>query len=95
MKSDLAAAFGERLAGIVLFGSEARGGADPDSDIDVLVLLEGKVDFGADLRMAVQATYPLSLEVDRPIDPIPASRQTYEAQRYPLYRNARKEGVAA
>ena len=33
--------YGERLAGTVLYGSEARGTAQPDSDIDVLILLSG------------------------------------------------------
>lgn len=29
---------------MILFGSRARGDADPDSDMDVLVVLEGPVD---------------------------------------------------
>ncbi len=37
IKSALCEAFGDRLKGVILFGSEARGDARPDSDIDVLV----------------------------------------------------------
>jgi len=44
VKARLAAAFGERLKGVILYGSEARGAAEPDSDIDFLVLLDGPVD---------------------------------------------------
>ena len=40
LKERLSAAYGERLHAVVLFGSEARGDARPDSDIDVLVVLE-------------------------------------------------------
>ncbi len=40
----LEACYGERLKRIVLFGSQARGDADPESDIDVLVVLAGLVD---------------------------------------------------
>jgi uncharacterized protein len=31
--------FGERVVGIILFGSKARGESSPESDIDVLVIL--------------------------------------------------------
>lgn len=37
----LAAHFGERLKLIVLFGSQSRGEARPDSDHDIFVLIEG------------------------------------------------------
>ena len=41
---------GERLPlhAMILFGSRARGDADPDSDMDVLVILKGPVDAVAD-----------------------------------------------
>ena len=42
--------YGARLKGVVLFGSRARGDVDDDSDLDLLVLLEGPVDFGTELR---------------------------------------------
>lgn len=37
----LAAGLGDRLVGVVLFGSRARGDHRPDSDWDVLVIAEG------------------------------------------------------
>ena len=40
LKERLAAAYGARLHAVVLFGSEVRGDARPDSDIDVLAVLE-------------------------------------------------------
>ena len=46
----LESAYGARLRGIVLYGSEARGDAGPDSDIDLLVLLEGPVDWVVETR---------------------------------------------
>jgi predicted nucleotidyltransferase len=39
IKRRLVAAHGRRLRGVVLYGSEVRGEARPDSDLDVLVLL--------------------------------------------------------
>lgn len=36
--------YGPRLAGLVLHGSVARGTAEPESDIDLLVLLRDEID---------------------------------------------------
>lgn len=95
MKALLAEALGPRLRGIVLYGSEARGDAQPDSDIDVLVLLHGPVQFGRDLRTCIHALYPLVLEIERPIHAKPASLDLYQAQEFALYRNAKREGILA
>ena len=51
IKTPLAEAFAQRLCGVVLYGSEARGNAEPDSDIDVLVLLAAPFDYGKDLTV--------------------------------------------
>ena len=47
IKSCLQAVYGDRLRGVVLYGSEARGEATPDSDVDILVLLTGPVALAA------------------------------------------------
>ena len=95
VKSDLQSAFGERLRGVVLYGSEARGDAEPDSDIDFLILLEGPLDYWADLRTSIHALYPLVLELERPIDATPADVRDYQAERWPLYREVKREGIPA
>jgi predicted nucleotidyltransferase len=44
--------YGSRLVRVVLFGSQARDKAEPDSDIDVMLVLQGAVTAvqdGADL----------------------------------------------
>lgn len=95
IKDLLQPVFGERWAGLVLFGSEARGESQPDSDVDLLVLLHGPVDDDQDEWTCIRVLYPLVLELDRPIHTVPVDVAVYEAQEYPLYRNARKEGIVA
>ena len=93
MKRRLVEAYGSRLQNLVLYGSEARGEAHPDSDIDVLVILRGPIRLWDDLRAAVRALYPLSLLWDRPITPLPVDADEYSELDCPLYRSARKEGI--
>ena len=95
IKRRLTLVHGPRLRGVILYGSEARGDAEPDSDVDILVLLDDPVDFGEDLERNLDAVYPLSLEIGRQISALPASATQYETFDCPLYRNIRREGVAA
>lgn len=93
IRQRLVNAHGRRLRGIVLYGSEVRGEARPDSDIDILVLLDGPIDYGTDLRTNINALYDLVLALERPISAKPVDLAAYEAAEYPLYRNAKSEGV--
>ena len=95
IRSDLEAAYGSRLRLVVLYGSEARGEARPDSDIDVLVLLDEVADYGRELRRCIDALYPLALECERPISPTPVAIREYTTVDCPLYRRAHAEGIAA
>jgi predicted nucleotidyltransferase len=93
VKARLQAVYGDRLRGVVLYGSEARGDAESDSDIDLLVLLEGEVQLGRDARTIIDAVYPLMIKMGRPIHAQPVEVADFEAGQYALYRNARREGV--
>jgi predicted nucleotidyltransferase len=93
IKKRLEAAFGDRLRGVLIYGSEARGESGPDSDIDVMVLLEGPVHLWEDIGRCVDATYPLTLEIGRPIHPDPVDVAEFEKGDFAIYRNAKAEGV--
>lgn len=89
----LAERYGPRLAGLVLYGSVARGGADEESDLDLLVLLQGDFDFFQELDRLTSVLYPVQLDADRHISALPVSLADFERGTLQLYRNAAREGV--
>src|SRR5437763_9618673 len=93
IKSCLQAVYGDRLRGVVLYGSEARGEATPDSDVDILVLLAGPVALGRDLHTIIETLYPLQLEMDRVLEAFPVDETDYLRGEYVWYRNVQKEGI--
>ena len=94
LKERLSEAYGERLHAVVLFGSEARGDARPDSDImAVLDTLSG--DYGDELERGLAAVYPVALRIGRRVSVKPLARDEYEHGDSPLLREVRRSGVAA
>lgn len=95
LKERLAAAYGDRLYAVVLFGSEARGDAGPDSDIDLLAVLETLTgDYGDELERGLAAVYPVALRLGRRVSAKPLTREEYERGDSPLLREVRRSGVA-
>ncbi|MCC6558809.1 MAG: nucleotidyltransferase domain-containing protein [Polyangiaceae bacterium] len=71
--------FGERLRELRLFGSYARGEAHEDSDVDVLVLVDGLTDLEIGV-VADHATYTM-IDTGVPISPLPMSTERLEQLR--------------
>ncbi len=87
-------AFGGRFRGVYLYGSRARGDHRPNSDLDLLVLLDGPISLARDIGTAVDALYPLQLQVDYPIHTLPVTAEHFESGERLLFRNVAREGVA-
>ncbi len=86
--------YGERLCQIMLFGSYARGEARPDSDIDVLVVLQGAVNPGQEVVKISGFLAELSLEYDKVISCLFIDEFRFSTRQGPLLRNVRQEGIA-
>jgi predicted nucleotidyltransferase len=85
--------YGERLSKLVLFGSQARGDAEEDSDIDVLVVLKGDVTETEELEATNKLTAAISLKHDVVVSCVFVSEARYLTHRSPLLLNVRREGV--
>ncbi|MFB6215840.1 MAG: nucleotidyltransferase domain-containing protein [Candidatus Aenigmatarchaeota archaeon] len=85
---------GEKADDIILYGSYARGEADADSDVDVLIVWNGDLSKGRE-RAAELATEAL-VKHDTVISPKVVSPKNYEAMKemkLPFIENVRNEGV--
>ena len=87
--------YGQRLAHLVLFGSHARGDAEPGADVDVLVVLRGSVSPGEEIARAGPITAALSLKHDLVLSCTFVSQERYETEQSPLLINVRREGAPA
>lgn len=85
--------YGDRFGGLLLYGSAARGRQDPESDIDLLVLLWGDFEYFAELRTIIRLLDPVQLDSERLISARPAPAREVELGSINLYRNALEEGV--
>jgi len=87
--------YGKRLEKMLLFGSRARGDAEPGSDIDVLVVLKGPVGPGAEILKTGEIKASLSLKYNVVVSCTFISSDRYASEQSPLLLNIRREGIPA
>jgi predicted nucleotidyltransferase len=95
LQSRLAAIYGERLRSLHLFGSYARAEAGPESDVDVLIVLDEVGSYMAEVRRTGAVISELSLAHDVTITPVFVTDQHWSAADTPFLRNVRAEGRPA
>jgi predicted nucleotidyltransferase len=86
--------YGDALKEVYLYGSYARGDAQPESDIDVLLVLKGNFNYLEMLKLSDDFAVSVSLENDIVVSRAFASEQEFEKKQSPFLINVRREGIA-
>lgn len=96
LAGELKRMFGSSLRRVILYGSCARGDYSPDSDIDVMILLDvSQEDLPSAREKVMDATDRLDWEYDVVLTPVVQTIQTFEQYRQAsvFYQNVAREGV--
>lgn len=86
----------DHLRQIILYGSYARGDFRPDSDIDIMILLDiSDLELKKYSQQLSYMTYDFNLDNDIDIKPIAKSEELFNKWivNYPFYANIHREGV--
>ena len=94
-KEHLAALYGERLKGVYLFGSYARGEADEESDVDVLIVLDQVKHYGQEVDHTGEISASLSLEYGKSISCVFVPEEKWHKDQTLFFLNVREEAIAA
>ncbi len=84
--------YGDRVARVVLFGSRARGDAEPDSDYDVAVFLRDLPDRFAELDRLADLSTDILDETGQFIHAMPYRVDAYN-ERTPLMHEIHADGI--
>jgi predicted nucleotidyltransferase len=94
-QSELKRIYGERLKGVFLFGSHARGDAGSESDVDILVVLDDWEHYAAEIDRTGAAASELSLAYGLSISRVFVRERDWLNEQTPFLSNAREEAIPA
>ena len=93
IKQELQELYGDRLVKLILFGSHARGQANPDSDIDLLAVLKSPVSQVQEISYMSELCVKILLDHNELVSIVPMSEDRFNAKGVALLRNIQREGI--
>jgi predicted nucleotidyltransferase len=93
LKVALYQVYQKNLRGIYLYGSYARQEEDPESDIDVAVVLKDFKDYWEEIQRTSHIISELSLKYEVSISPVRIREADWIQEDSPFLNNVRKEGI--
>lgn len=94
LRQCLEALYGDHLIKMVLYGSQARGDARPDSDIDVLIVLKEPFDYSHETEQISFIIAPVCLEHNVVIGCAFVTLEQFQQGNSAFFGNVRREGIA-
>ena len=92
-KAALERLYGERLVKVILFGSHARGEAHEESDVDVLVVLQGEFRVYDEIKRTSDIVLDASLKHQEALSLIMMAEKRFSDPGHPLMMNVNEEGI--
>lgn len=82
-------------ADVILYGSRARGDENPDSDRDILILVNTKADIETE-KIFRHKLFDIELEIGEAVSTFVYNKQEWNSNFWmtPLYKNISDEGIA-
>jgi predicted nucleotidyltransferase len=95
LKEGLVSMYGDRLNGLYLYGSYARGDYRKGSDVDVMILLKDYDNYWDELERSTELASDLSLKYDVTLSRLIMKEIQWKQSDMPVLRSIHKDGVPA
>jgi predicted nucleotidyltransferase len=95
LREGLKKTYGDRLRGLYIYGSHARGVAERDSDVDVLLVLDRVDNYFAELERTGYLSAALSLKYDVVLSRVLLTEEEWLSGERTFVRNVRADAVPA
>jgi len=93
LKAKLIKIYGDRLFSLILYGSHVRNEATPESDIDIMLVLNDPVNITEEREKIAHLIWYFLTEYDELLSLMPMSRDRFTKSEISFLRVVQREGI--